>query len=86
MELQLLLCGKPTIDIQDLRRSTCYKNCTMQSKECRWLFEILAGWAGGDAGFRADRQELAQQKIDESLVCKFIEFVTGCPRAPPPLL
>ena len=82
-ELQLLLCGTATIDVADLQRQTCYKNCRMQTKECKWFFETLASWDRGEPGWAATAEDLADQQPGKQLVCKMVHYATGCPRSPP---
>lgn len=40
-ELELLISGLPTVDIQDLREHVIYKNYSKQSKVIQWLWEVL---------------------------------------------
>jgi E3 ubiquitin-protein ligase HUWE1 len=40
-ELELLISGLPTIDIEDLKENTIYRNYTKQSPVVQWLFEVL---------------------------------------------
>jgi E3 ubiquitin-protein ligase HUWE1 len=40
-ELELLISGLPTIDIEDLKDNTVYTNYTKQSPVVMWLWEVL---------------------------------------------
>jgi E3 ubiquitin-protein ligase HUWE1 len=40
-ELELLICGLPNIDIEDLRAHTTYSGYTQQSKVIKWLWSVL---------------------------------------------
>ena len=40
-ELELLISGLPTIDIEDLRKNTDYVNCTIGSQNIIWFWEAL---------------------------------------------
>lgn len=40
-ELELLISGLPTIDIEDLKENTIYKNYSKQTPVIKWLWEIL---------------------------------------------
>lgn len=40
-ELELLISGLPTVDIQDLKENVMYKNYSKQSKVIQWLWEVL---------------------------------------------
>ena len=40
-ELELLISGLPTVDIQDLKENVVYKNYSKQSKVIHWLWEVL---------------------------------------------
>jgi len=40
-ELELLISGLPTVDIQDLKEHVMYKNYSKQSKVIQWLWEVL---------------------------------------------
>jgi E3 ubiquitin-protein ligase HUWE1 len=40
-ELELLISGLPTIDIEDLKENTIYKNYSKQTPVIQWLWEVL---------------------------------------------
>uniref|UniRef100_A0A915D6C7 HECT-type E3 ubiquitin transferase n=1 Tax=Ditylenchus dipsaci TaxID=166011 RepID=A0A915D6C7_9BILA len=40
-ELELLICGLPEIDIEDLYNNTEYKNCTSSSPQIQWFWQAL---------------------------------------------
>ena len=40
-ELQMLICGLPTIDLQELEKHTNYEGYSRQSDIIKWLWEIL---------------------------------------------
>lgn len=40
-ELELLISGLPTVDIEDLKENTIYKNYSKQSPVVNWLWEVL---------------------------------------------
>lgn len=40
-ELELMISGLPTIDIDDMKENTIYKNYNAHSKVIQWLWEVL---------------------------------------------
>jgi len=40
-EMELMLCGLPDIDLEDLRENVEYTNYTAESKIIIWLWELL---------------------------------------------
>ena len=44
-ELELLISGLPTIDIEDLRKNTDYVNCTIGSQNIIWFWEVLRAFS-----------------------------------------
>ena len=40
-ELELMISGLPTIDIEDLKDNVIYKNYNQHSQVIRWLWEVL---------------------------------------------
>ena len=40
-ELELLICGLPNIDLQDLKRNTEYQNYTENSPQIRWFWKVM---------------------------------------------
>jgi len=40
-ELELMISGLPTIDIDDMKENTIYKNYNQHSKVIQWLWEVL---------------------------------------------
>lgn len=47
-ELELLISGLPTIDIEDLKENTIYKNYNKQSPVIVWLWEVLEEFGNSD--------------------------------------
>ena len=45
-ELELLICGLPDIDIEDLRIHTTYSGYTKQSDVIKWLWAVLREFTG----------------------------------------
>eukprot|EP01052_Picozoa_sp_SAG31_P030335 SAG31_NODE_3103_length_4672_cov_2.447409_1_plen_846_part_00 len=79
-EMQLMVCGTPEIDIDELQNRARYSNCRMGDTLCRWFFEVLRGWAAGNS-MTGPRQ--LEQDPGPHLVSKVVEFATGSPRSPP---
>lgn len=40
-ELELMISGLPTIDIEDMKENTIYKNYNQHAKVIQWLWEVL---------------------------------------------
>jgi E3 ubiquitin-protein ligase HUWE1 len=47
-ELELLICGMPDIDVEDLRVHTEYQGYTASSPQIRWFWECVAGMSQQD--------------------------------------
>lgn len=66
-ELELVLCGVPTIDVDDWKKNTRYRGAYAASKErhkvVKWFWDFIA-------------------KLDETMRARFLQFVTGTSRVP----
>jgi hypothetical protein len=66
-ELELVLCGVPTIDVDDWKNNTRYRGAYSQTKDrhrvVKWFWEFIG-------------------ELDETMRARFLQFVTGTSRVP----
>lgn len=67
-ELELMMCGLPTIDMNDWMKHTQYKGTFERKKErndvCRWFWEVV------------------KQEFDQEMRARLLQFVTGTSGVP----
>ncbi len=47
-ELEVVLCGLPSVDIEDMRANSAYENCEVATPQVRWFWEWVAGLSQQD--------------------------------------
>ncbi len=66
-ELELMMCGLPTIDLNDWKKNTLYKGTFERSKErtqvCKWFWEIV-------------------EEFDQEMRARLLQFTTGTSGVP----
>lgn len=49
-ELELLICGSPEVNVEDLRQATLYEGYSSSSPQIRWFWEVVASMTSEDRG------------------------------------